>query len=280
MARRLIFSIGQARSLWGLNRNYTPAVQVQLNKASLGIFVISAVWFVLNGLLEFRNLTGDTGDGWLDLALLVVFLFPPVIMHTVYLESHHAGAAPPRVFRALLYAMYGLVAAGRRVADLVAVPAAAEAGTDRRVDRHLDRLDVHDLERLLDRADDAAAQAHHDAGPVETAHRDDRAVRAAHRQFFPAGLPARAAVADGGSRAPGEVGAGLLHDRVGVFRGSLRVLRSGHQARPDAAAERGGGGAVLSPRRCPGSRRCRRVPRGRGCSPWRWRRWRWSCRGC
>jgi hypothetical protein len=102
------FSIGQARSLWGLDKNYAPAVQVQMNKASLGIFVISAVWFVLNALLEFRNLTGDTGDGWLELALFIVFLFPPVIMHTIFLESHHEGGTPPPVFRFLLYAMYVL----------------------------------------------------------------------------------------------------------------------------------------------------------------------------
>src|SRR5688500_12133050 len=101
-------SIGQARSLWGLDKNYAPAVQLQMNKASLGIFVISTVWFVLNALLEFRNLTGDTGDGWLEMATFIVFLFPPVIMHTVYLESHHDAKAPPRLFRMLLYAMYVL----------------------------------------------------------------------------------------------------------------------------------------------------------------------------
>jgi hypothetical protein len=102
------FSIGQARSLWGLDKTYAPAIQGQMNKASLGIFVISTVWFVLNALLEFRNLTGDTGDGWLELGLFIVFLFPPVIMHTVYLESHHDGTTPPMLFRILLGAMYVL----------------------------------------------------------------------------------------------------------------------------------------------------------------------------
>jgi hypothetical protein len=102
-------SIGQARSLWGLDRNYAPDVQAQMNKASLGIFVISTLWFVLHSLLEFRNLTGITQPGWLDLATFIVFLFPPVIMHTVYLESQHAGAAaPPPLFGALLAAMYVL----------------------------------------------------------------------------------------------------------------------------------------------------------------------------
>ncbi|MBY0492593.1 MAG: histidine kinase [Cyanobacteria bacterium] len=102
------FSIGQARSLWGLDKSYAPAVQVQMNKASLGIFVISTVWFVLNALMEFRNLTGNTGDSWLELAVFIVFLYPPVIMHTVYLESHHDAEMPPPLFRGLLRGMYVL----------------------------------------------------------------------------------------------------------------------------------------------------------------------------
>ena len=56
---------------------------------------ISTVWFVLHMLIEFRNFTGYTREGWLDLATLIVFLFPPVIMHTVYLESHCEGDPPP-----------------------------------------------------------------------------------------------------------------------------------------------------------------------------------------
>ena len=46
-------------------------------------------------------------DDLLDLGTLIVFLFPPVIMHTVYRESSSDGEpAPPPIFRYLLAAMY------------------------------------------------------------------------------------------------------------------------------------------------------------------------------
>ena len=100
-------SLGQARSLWGLDKNYAPGVQSQMNKASLGIFAISTIWFVLHSLIEFRNLTGFTRQSWLDLGTFIVFLFPPVIMHTVYLESQHDDAPRmPSIYRVLLIAMY------------------------------------------------------------------------------------------------------------------------------------------------------------------------------
>ena len=102
-------SIGQAKSLWGLDKNYPPIIRSQINRASLGVFIISTIWFVLHSLLEFRNLTGNTKEGWLDLATFIAFLFPPVIMHTVYLEAHTEGAPPPpSIFRTLLGVMYVL----------------------------------------------------------------------------------------------------------------------------------------------------------------------------
>ena len=100
-------SIGQAKSLWGLDKDYAPGIRRRIDKASLGLFVISTIWFVLHSLIEFRNLTGYTDEGWLDLATFIAFLFPPVIMHTVYLEAHSEDAPPPPpIFRALLPAMY------------------------------------------------------------------------------------------------------------------------------------------------------------------------------
>jgi hypothetical protein len=102
-----LLSVGQAKSLWGLDKEYAPDIRQRMNKASLAMFAISTVWFVLHALIEFRNLAGVTKVGWLDLATFIAFLFPPVIMHTVYLESHHQGAVPPSpVFRRLLPAMY------------------------------------------------------------------------------------------------------------------------------------------------------------------------------
>ena len=70
----------------------------------MALLTISTVWFVLHTLIEFRQLTGDTPqDDLLDLGTLIVYLFPPVIMHTVYRESHSDGEpAPPPIFRYLL----------------------------------------------------------------------------------------------------------------------------------------------------------------------------------
>ena len=60
-------------------------------------------------LIEFRNYIGYTRESLLDLGTLMVFLFPPVIMHTVYLESQCGDdAPPPALFRRLLTVMYVL----------------------------------------------------------------------------------------------------------------------------------------------------------------------------
>jgi hypothetical protein len=79
---------------------------------SLALFALSTVWFVVNTLIVFRYLTGDAArDDILDLATLLVYLFPPVIMHTVYQESTCDGdgePAPPPIFRHLLRGMYAI----------------------------------------------------------------------------------------------------------------------------------------------------------------------------
>ena len=105
-----VLSVREIGPIWGGSpRDYTPGVRTRIDKANLALFVISTIWFVLLLLIEFRNFIGPTREGWLDLATLNVFLFPPVIMHTVYLESHGAdNTPPPAVFRRLLTAMYVL----------------------------------------------------------------------------------------------------------------------------------------------------------------------------
>ena len=70
-----------------------PGVRRRIDKASLALFVISTVWFVLHVLIEFRNYIGYTRESLLDLGTMMVFLFPPVIMHTVYLESLYGDDA-------------------------------------------------------------------------------------------------------------------------------------------------------------------------------------------
>jgi signal transduction histidine kinase len=105
-----VFSFRSAGPIWGsLAGDYAPAFRRRIDKASLALFVISTVWFVLHVLIEFRNFIGFTREGLLDLGTLMVFLFPPVIMHTVYLESQCGDdAPPPRLFRHLLTMMYVL----------------------------------------------------------------------------------------------------------------------------------------------------------------------------
>ena len=83
--------------------------QPQLDDAPLVLIVISTIWFILHTLIEFRNLTGNTDRGWLDVATFMVFVFPPVIMQTVYREASCEGdAPPPRIYRQLLLGMYVL----------------------------------------------------------------------------------------------------------------------------------------------------------------------------
>ena len=101
-----VFGYVEVGPVWGgLDRESPPGGPRRLDKPGLALFAISTVWFVLHALIEFRNLSGDTSMGWLDLGTLIVFLFPPVIMHTVYLESC-AEEPPPRIFGVLLAAMY------------------------------------------------------------------------------------------------------------------------------------------------------------------------------
>ncbi len=86
-----------------------PAREPQPDDAPLALIVISTIWFVLHTLIEFRNLTGVTEQGWLDIGTLMVFLFPPVIMQTVYRDSTcNGGTTPPAIYRHLLWGMYVL----------------------------------------------------------------------------------------------------------------------------------------------------------------------------
>jgi hypothetical protein len=103
-----VYGMRSAGPIWGSQGEYAPGVRRRIDKATLALFVISTVWFALHVLIEFRNFIGYTREGLLDLGSLMVFLFPPVIMHTVYLESLCGDTAPPTrpVFRRLLALMY------------------------------------------------------------------------------------------------------------------------------------------------------------------------------
>ena len=112
-----VIGLSQVGPVWGPYRSHRPAeidlpyhalgVRQRIDRTSLALFAISTVWFVLNGLIEFRNLTGDTQQSWIDLGVFIVYLFPPVIMHTVYLETHSDDEPPPgALYRRLVAAMY------------------------------------------------------------------------------------------------------------------------------------------------------------------------------
>jgi len=123
-----LLSLGHSRSLWGLDKDYEPEIQQRINRTSITLFMISTVWFVLHTLIEFRTLTGVTTRGWLDLGVFMAFLFPPVIMRTVYLESNPQGAAPlPAVYRVLPGVMMALSVSAMTyfvaaVLDIIAPP--------------------------------------------------------------------------------------------------------------------------------------------------------------
>ncbi|MFM8535450.1 MAG: hypothetical protein ACKOEC_17980, partial [Acidimicrobiia bacterium] len=102
-----LLSLGRFRSLWGMDQDYEPDIQRQIDRRSIALFVISTAWFVLHTLIEVRTLLGSTGRGWLDLGTFIAFLFPPVIMRTMYLESHPQGSAPA-VYRVLPAAMFAV----------------------------------------------------------------------------------------------------------------------------------------------------------------------------
>jgi hypothetical protein len=101
-----VYSVRRVSSVW--RHDCASAENRRLDRPSMALLVISTVWFILHTLIEFRYLTGDTQrDDLLDLGTLIVYLFPPVIMHTVYRESQHEGDPVPHpIFRHLLTAMY------------------------------------------------------------------------------------------------------------------------------------------------------------------------------
>ena len=103
-----VYGVREMSPIWGEPSSaYAPGVRRRIDRVGLALFAISTFWFVLALLLELRNFTGATRPGLLDLAQFIVFMFPPVIMHTVYLESLCEGdAPPPAIYRYVLAGMY------------------------------------------------------------------------------------------------------------------------------------------------------------------------------
>lgn len=92
----VILWVRQANPVWAPYRNGTRTGRSPLDLVSLAICTVCTIWFLLNALGEFRLLTGAAEySSVLDLGILaIVFWFPPLIMHTVYVETICAAAAP------------------------------------------------------------------------------------------------------------------------------------------------------------------------------------------
>lgn len=108
----LTLSMRQAQPVW-TNRLRRAGESGQLDSASVMLFAWSTAWFVVLGLDQFIDLaTNAASRGWLDLLqLLLVFGFPPLIMHTMYQEAHCAvwTDGPAKAWaRRVLAAGYGL----------------------------------------------------------------------------------------------------------------------------------------------------------------------------
>ena len=101
-----LYSVRKVSSIW--SRERSGAEGGGLDRPSFALFTLSTMWFVLLTVIEFRYLTGDTRrDDIFDLATLLVYLFPPVVMHLVYSESTCDGEPPPApIFGHLLNVMY------------------------------------------------------------------------------------------------------------------------------------------------------------------------------
>ena len=86
----LTLSLRQATPVWSPHRDRAVGGRTRLDPASITLFAWSAVWFVVLALDQFSDIvSGVDQRGWLDLAqLLLVLGFPPLIMHTMFQESH------------------------------------------------------------------------------------------------------------------------------------------------------------------------------------------------
>ena len=85
----LMLSLRQASPVWSPHRHHGTALRPRLDRASIAMFAWSAVWFVVLALDQFDEFVNGPRRNVLDLAqLFLVFGFPPLIVHTMYLEAH------------------------------------------------------------------------------------------------------------------------------------------------------------------------------------------------
>lgn len=127
----LVLSLRQASPVWSPHRHHGAAVRPQLDRVSVAMFAWSTVWFVVLALDQFDEFLNGPRRNSLDLLqLLLVFGFPPLIVHTMYLEAHvaewagRARAIGTAVLRGMyLAAPLGAAGALALVFGLVCLPA-------------------------------------------------------------------------------------------------------------------------------------------------------------
>ena len=101
----LMLSLRQASPVWSPHRHHGSPIRPRLDRASIAMFLWSSVWFVVLALDQFTEFVSGPRRGLLDLAqLLLVFGFPPLIVHTMYLEAR----VPEWTGRARAWATRGL----------------------------------------------------------------------------------------------------------------------------------------------------------------------------
>ncbi|MEZ5289491.1 MAG: histidine kinase [Vicinamibacterales bacterium] len=102
----LILSLRQASPVWSPHR--PQAVRTRLDTPSLALFGWSAAWFVVAAASQFADFLTGPGRGWPEVVqVCLAFGFPPLIMHTTYLEGRCDQWAP----RARAWAWWPLAAA-------------------------------------------------------------------------------------------------------------------------------------------------------------------------
>ena len=87
----LTLSLRQNAPVWS-GAAWRAGSNTRLEPSGVALFAWSAIWFVVLGLDQFIDMaTGSNRRSWLDLLqLMLVFGFPPLIMHTTQREGHVA----------------------------------------------------------------------------------------------------------------------------------------------------------------------------------------------
>lgn len=124
----LTLSLRQASPVWAPHR-HAGSNRQRLDAVSITMFAWSAAWFVVMALDQFDEFVSGPRRNSLDVAQLVlVFGFPPLIVHTMYLEAHvpewtgRARAWATRAVAAVyILAPIGLAGAMALVFGIVAV---------------------------------------------------------------------------------------------------------------------------------------------------------------